>query len=73
MNWNLINADVLAGLALLPDKSVHCIVTSPPYWSLRDYKVDGQLGLEPTFALYLDRMTGRSRRDGSTDPGAMIR
>lgn len=32
----------------LPEKSVHCIVTSPPYWGLRDYKVEGQLGLEKT-------------------------
>lgn len=31
----------------LPDKSIHCVVTSPPYWGLRDYGVAGQLGLEP--------------------------
>lgn len=31
-----------------PDKSVNCIVTSPPYWGLRDYKVKGQLGMEKT-------------------------
>jgi DNA modification methylase len=35
-------------LRTLPDESVHCIVTSPPYFGLRDYGVDGQLGLEPT-------------------------
>jgi len=40
----------------LPDKSVHCIVTSPPYWQLRDYKVDGQLGLEKTPAEYIEKM-----------------
>lgn len=33
----LYNADVLAGLRALPDGSVHCCVTSPPYWGLRDY------------------------------------
>ena len=33
----------------LPDQSVHCVVTSPPYWGLRDYGVEGQLGMEPTF------------------------
>ena len=32
----------------LPDKSVHCCVTSPPYWGLRDYGVEGGIGLEPT-------------------------
>lgn len=35
-------------LAALPAESVHCVVTSPPYWGLRDYGVAGQLGLEPT-------------------------
>jgi DNA modification methylase len=37
MSVRIINADVLAGLAELPDESVHCVVTSPPYWGLRDY------------------------------------
>ena len=32
----------------LADESVDCVVTSPPYWGLRDYGVSGQLGLEPT-------------------------
>lgn len=35
-------------LATLDDKSVHCCVTSPPYWNLRDYQVEGQIGLEDT-------------------------
>jgi DNA modification methylase len=35
-------------LAAMPDESVHCVVTSPPYFGLRDYGVDGQIGLEPT-------------------------
>lgn len=33
----LIHAEALAGLRQLPDESVHCVVTSPPYWGLRDY------------------------------------
>jgi DNA modification methylase len=37
----------------LPDASVDCVVTSPPYWGLRDYGVDGQLGLEPTPEQYV--------------------
>lgn len=32
----------------MPDQSVHCCVTSPPYFGLRDYGVDGQIGLEPS-------------------------
>jgi DNA modification methylase len=35
-------------LAAMPDESVHCVVTSPPYFGLRDYGVAGQIGLEPT-------------------------
>ncbi len=38
--------DALDVLRTLPDESVQCCVTSPPYWGLRDYGVDGQLGLE---------------------------
>jgi DNA modification methylase len=48
MSVRIINADVFAGLAQLADESVNCCVTSPPYWGLRDYGVEGQIGLEPT-------------------------
>jgi DNA modification methylase len=40
--------DAVSRLAELPDGSVRTCVTSPPYWGLRDYGNDGQLGLEPT-------------------------
>ena len=40
----------------LADRSVHCCVTSPPYWGLRDYGVPGQLGLEPTPDAYVANM-----------------
>jgi DNA modification methylase len=43
-------------LRTLPDESVHCCVTSPPYWGLRDYGVDGQLGLESTPDEYVEKM-----------------
>lgn len=56
MSVRIINADVLAGLAELSDESVHCCVTSPPYYGLRDYGVAGQLGLEPTLAEYIEKM-----------------
>lgn len=40
MELNIIhNLDALSGLSLLPDESVDCIVTSPPYWQMRDYGI----------------------------------
>lgn len=52
----LYNCDVLDGLKSLPDNSVDLIVTSPPYWGLRDYGVDGQIGLETDFQTFLGRL-----------------
>jgi len=48
--------DCLDVLDRLPAASVDCVVTSPPYWGLRDYGVDGQIGLEPTLGEHLDVM-----------------
>lgn len=56
MSARIIVADVLAGLASLEPESVQCVVTSPPYWGLRDYGVAGQLGLEATPREYLIAM-----------------
>ena len=42
------HGDAATTLAKLPDGSVDCIVTSPPYFGLRDYGVDGQIGAEAT-------------------------
>lgn len=42
----IIQGDALTELRKLPGESVDCCVTSPPYWSLRNYNVDGQIGLE---------------------------
>lgn len=52
----LYHGDVLDVLRELPDESVQCVVTSPPYWALRDYGVSGQLGLEPTPDEYVAKM-----------------
>lgn len=52
----ILNMDVINGLRSLPDRSVHCVITSPPYWGLRDYGVEGQIGLEPSPKEYLDKM-----------------
>jgi DNA modification methylase len=54
----IYNMDCLAALRSLPDSSVHCCVTSPPYYSLRDYGTDGQIGIEPTPEEYILRLTG---------------
>lgn len=52
----IINGDSLAVLKTLPSESVNCCVTSPPYWALRDYGVEGQLGLEPSFHEYINKL-----------------
>lgn len=54
--WEVRNVDVLQGLGQLLDDSIHCCVTSPPYWGLRDYGCDGQLGLEATPEEYIANM-----------------
>ncbi|MDR1604069.1 MAG: site-specific DNA-methyltransferase [Gracilibacteraceae bacterium] len=48
--------DALGVLQTLPDGCVNMAVTSPPYYGLRDYGVDGQIGLEPTPAEYVSRL-----------------
>jgi DNA modification methylase len=56
MAWQLYQGDALETLKQLEDESINCCVTSPPYWGLRDYGVDGQLGLEPTPEEYVAKM-----------------
>ena len=53
---HIYQGDVINRLKDLPDRSIQCVVTSPPYWGLRDYGVEGQLGLEPTPELYVENM-----------------
>lgn len=52
----ILQGDALEKLKQLPSESVDCIITSPPYWALRDYGVEGQLGLEPTFEEYITKL-----------------
>ena len=52
----LLNGDVREVLKELDPESVQCVVTSPPYWGLRDYGVDDQLGLEETPEEYVENM-----------------
>ena len=51
------NMDCVEGLKTLPDNCIDCCVTSPPYWNLRDYGVNGQLGNEPSPKEYVSKMT----------------
>ncbi len=60
MTVRILRGDVRERLAELPDSSVHCIVTSPPYWALRDYGVTGQIGLEESPLDYIDTMTAKT-------------
>lgn len=53
---DIIQGDALTELQKLPDESVHCCVTSPPYYGLRDYGFDGQIGLEKTPGEYVIRL-----------------
>ena len=53
MSVRILTGDCRAVLADLPSESVHCIVTSPPYYGLRDYGVAGQIGLEQTPDQYI--------------------
>ena len=58
MSVQILHGDVRDVLSTLPADSFDCVVTSPPYWGLRDYGCAGQIGLEPTLAEYLETMTG---------------
>jgi site-specific DNA-methyltransferase (adenine-specific) len=52
----IYQGDVIEVLKTFPDESVDCIITSPPYYGLRDYGAEGQIGLEKTLNEYLDKM-----------------
>jgi len=56
MSRQILQGDVLKRLVEIPDETFDTIISSPPYWGLRDYGVDGQLGLEPDFRDYLKIM-----------------
>lgn len=50
------NESCLDTLRKMPDNFIDCVITSPPYWQLRNYGYDGQWGLEPTFIEYLEHL-----------------
>jgi len=58
MSVRILVGDCRDVLRTLPDESVHCVVTSPPYWGLRDYGVAGQIGLEASYGEFVEQMVG---------------
>ncbi len=52
----IIVGDARTALSRFPDGYFRCCVTSPPYWGLRDYGVEGQIGAEESLAEYLDHL-----------------
>ncbi len=56
MAWQLYQGDALETLKQMEDESINCCVTSPPYWGLRDYGIEGQIGLENTPEEYVANM-----------------
>lgn len=52
----IYNEPCLETLRKMPNKFLDCVITSPPYWQLRDYGYEGQWGLEPTYNEYLEHL-----------------
>ena len=57
----IYNEPCLETLYKMDDNSIDCVITSPPYWQLRDYGYEGQWGLEPTFNEYLEHLWSMMR------------
>ena len=70
---NILQGNVLERVMDIPKKSVQCVVTSPPYWGLRNYGEEDQLGLESTPEEYTDNMVKvfRGVRDAMKDDGTL--
>ena len=52
----IYNEDCLQGMKSIADGAVDCVVTSPPYYALRDYNVEGQIGLESSLDEYIVKL-----------------
>lgn len=55
-NSIIIEGDSLDVLKSIPQKSIQCVITSPPYWGLRDYGIDGQIGLESSLQQFIEKL-----------------
>jgi len=73
MTVRIINGDAIDELRKMPDASVHCCVTSPPYWRQRDYGNAAQIGLEKTPEEYVDALVAvfREARRVLVNDGAL--
>lgn len=73
VDCTILLGDACAVLPGLPSKHFDCIVTSPPYWGLRDYEIDGQVGAEPTVDDYISGLVGlfREARRVLVDDGTL--
>ena len=58
MTVSVMIGDCITSMQSMSEKSVQCCVTSPPYFGLRDYGVDGQIGLEDTPDAFVQRLVG---------------
>jgi DNA modification methylase len=56
-NATFLTGDATEKLSELDENSIHCVVTSPPYFGLRDYHADGQIGLEEDLEEYIGNLT----------------
>lgn len=69
---NIIQGDAKQSLLQIPDQSISCCVTSPPYFGMRDYGVEGQIGKENLLEEYVENLVGvfrevrRTLRDDGT-------
>ena len=52
----IVRSDALTALRAVPDQTFRCCVTSPPYWGLRDYQIENQIGAEPSLKDYLENL-----------------
>jgi len=52
----ILEGNSLEILRLLPTNSIQCVITSPPYWGLRDYNIHGQIGLEPSLQEFINHL-----------------
>lgn len=71
INGTLLIGDALTKLREIPEKSVKCCITSPPYWGLRDYGIEGQIGAEKSLDEFLNNLVEvfREVRRVLTDDG----
>lgn len=56
VNGTIFQGDVLQRMKRIPSASINCVVTSPPYFDVRDYGIEGQWGREKDVWMYLDRL-----------------